>query len=258
MRSLLVLALAVGPVPAEVPEFHAEDARAAVVTESTLLANERFWPYQVALTADGSVGVLIRVEEGGLVRLDFGRDGRRNVPVSETDLVERANQVRTGELEKMAPNFVLALGPRLVDSAAETLRPYPFAAVTEKPGFVCVFADPDAANFAEIATALVPLNERHRVTTILFPQGEHPDAALREKLRTLGWAVPFVYDHLAEAYTRSLLRDGARVPAVVLQTSEGRVIFESSWRAGVVSELASALDTAFGDTRGRAPAASPL
>ncbi len=258
MRSLLLLALAVGPVPVDVPEHHAADARAAVITESTLLANERFWPYQVALAKDGSVGVLIRVESGGVARLDFGRDGRRNIPVSETDLLARANQVRTGELDKMAPNFVLAIGPRLVDSASETLRPYSFATVIEKPGFVCVFADPDAANFAEIATALAPLSERHGVTTILFPQGEHPDPALREKLRALGWAVPFVYDHLAEAYTRSLVADGARVPAVVLLTSEGRVIFESTWRSDVVSKLTAALDAAFGVTTVSAPGAPPL
>jgi hypothetical protein len=246
MRSLLILALAAAPAPADVPEHHAANPRAPVVTESTLLANEGFWPYQVTRLDDGSVGVLIRVEDGGLARIDFGRDGKQNVPVAQTDLVARANQVRLGELDKLAPNFVLALGPRLVDSASATLRPYPFPIVSEKPGFVCVFADPAAANFAEIAAALAPLYESHGVTTILFPQGEHPDPALREKLRALKWTVPFVYDHLSESYTRSLLDDGTKTPALVLLTSEGRVLYESAWRPEAVPALTKALVGAFG------------
>ena len=69
------------------------------------------------------MGVLIRVEASGLARIDFGRDGLYEVPVGATDLVERANRIRTGELRKMAPNFVLAIGPRLVDSAGAHAAP---------------------------------------------------------------------------------------------------------------------------------------
>ncbi len=245
MRSVLLLALAAAPVVTELPEHRVADPRAPIVTEATLLESERFWPYQAALTEDGSVGVLIRVEPGGLARLDFGRDGKRTVPVSETDLVVRANQIRTGELEKAAPNFVLALGPRMVDPGSGELRPYPFASVAEKRGFVCVFADPSQAEFAALAAALAPLNDRHGVGTILFPQGEHPDRALREKLRALNWPVPFVYDHLAEPYTGTLLPAGTPSPFVVLQTNEGRILYQSAWRPSVVAELTAALDTAF-------------
>ncbi|MEX2207230.1 MAG: hypothetical protein WEF50_13455 [Myxococcota bacterium] len=256
MRSLLLLALATAPVVTELPEHLVADPRAPVVTEATLLENERFWPYQTALTADGSLGVLIRVEQGGLARLDFGRDGKRTIPVSDTDLVVRANQIRTGLLEKAAPNFVLALGPRLVDSGSDELRPYPFATVAEKPGFVCVFADPGQAEFASIVAALSPLHERHGLATILFPQGEHPDPALREKLRALKWTVPFVYDHLSESYTRSLLKDGVKVPAVVLLTREGRVLLERAWSPDVTAELSAALDVAFAATTASAPGAA--
>ena len=59
----------------------------------------------------GNVGVLIRVEAPGVARVDFGRDGLHEVPVVKTDLVERANQIRRGEAEKLAPNFLLAIGP---------------------------------------------------------------------------------------------------------------------------------------------------
>ncbi len=68
---------------------------------------------------------------------------------------------------------------------------------------------------------------------------------MRERLRSLGWKVPFVYDHLAEAYTRSLLHADTALPAVVLQTREGRVLFQSEWKADVASRLEGALDAAF-------------
>jgi hypothetical protein len=246
MLTLLLLALAAAPPASELPEHHVADPRADAVTESTLLRNERFWPYRVTVNADGSVGVLVRVEDGGLARVDFGRDGKRDIPVSETDLVVRANEVRLGMLEKPAPNFTLAVGPRLVDSAGAKLQPYPIAVAMEKPGFLCVFADPSAADFPEIAAALAPLYERHGVSTILFPQGEHPDPALREKLRALEWTVPFVYDHLSESYTRSLLDEGTKPPRIVLVSNEGRILYESAWRATAVPEVTAALVGAFG------------
>jgi hypothetical protein len=237
------------------PEHHAAAPNAAPVTGANLLANDRFWPYQVELLQStraglpgGSVGVLIRVEAGGVARIDFGRDGLHDLPVDATDLVERANRVRSGALDKMAPNFLFALGPRLLDPAGEILRPFSFATASEKPGFVCVFADPDAQGFPALAAALAPIRERHGVTTILFPQGEQPDAKTRQRLRELGWEVPFVYDHLSEAYTRTLLSSGVRSPAVMLQTNEGRVVLESAWRADLVLDLTLALDRAFGGT----------
>jgi hypothetical protein len=246
-----------GNVTGGLPEHHAEDPSAAAVTEQNLLTSERFWPYQVAATEAlpavagrqpvpaGNVGVLIRVEASGAARIDFGRDGLHEVPIAKTDLVERANRIRTGELAKLAPNFLLAIGPRLVDSAGDALRPLPYASVAEQRGFLCVFADPGAKKFAALAAALAPLQQRHGVATILLPQGEHPDARVREQLRSLGWTIPFVYDHLAEAYTRSLLDADVALPAVVLQTREGRVLFQSEWKAGVASTLEAALDAAF-------------
>lgn len=257
-----------GSVTGGLPEHHAEEPAAAAVTEQSLLASERFWPYQLAATEPlppvgdrqpvqaGNVGVLIRVEASGVARIDFGRDGLHEVPIAKTDLVERANRIRTGELEKLAPNFLLAIGPRLVDSAADALRPLPYASVAEQRGFLCVFADPASKTFAALAAALAPLQQRHGVATILLPQGEHPDARVREQLRSLEWTVPFVYDHLAEAYTRSLLEAGTALPAVMLQTREGRVLFQGSWKAGVASELRAALDAAFASASTE-PAATP-
>ena len=238
--ALAILPLAVGA---------ADDA---AVTEQNLHASERYWPYHVALTKPlhalkpGTTGVLIRVEASGAARIDFGRDGLHEVPVAATDLVERANRVRRGELSKKAPNFVLALGPRLVDTSSSAPSQFSFARAGEQRGFLTVFADPGAEGFAELAKALAPLAQRDGLLTILLPQGEHPDPEVYGKLRTLEWNVPFVYSHLTGPYTRSLLPAEAARPALMLQTPEGRVLFQSEWKTGVLPELSAALDAALG------------
>jgi hypothetical protein len=257
VRHPLVISLVALLLSCNAADQGAVDA-SAPLREASLLANERFWPYQVALQSDGSVGVLIRVEPGGNARIDFGRDGLRYVPIADTDLVERANRVRSGALDKPAPNFVLAIGSRLVDSSGPKLAPYSFETVAQMAGFLCVFADPSAASFAEVAGALAPLRERQGVATILFPLGPISDAVVRERLQALGWTVPFVYDHLSEAYSRTLLPDTLTPPAVLLQTSEGRVLLASAWHADVTAKLVSALEVAFPAATASAPAAAPL
>jgi hypothetical protein len=81
--------------------------------------------------------------------------------------------------------------------------------------------------------------------TVLFPQGRHPDVQTREQLRALGWPVPFLLDQYSEGYTRSRLDEGTRLPAVMLQTPDGRVVYQNSWKPGVATELIGALDAAF-------------
>jgi hypothetical protein len=226
------------------------------VGAADLLHNERFWPYRVSLRRAwqapgsertlpaGSTGVLIRVEDADSARIDFGRDGIHRVPVAETDLVENVNRVRLGELAKTAPNFVFALGPRLLDSGAEPLAPVPLAKVLARRAFVTVFADVE--QFQPIARDLSGLTGRAELMTIVVPQGMKPDAEVRDRLRELGWKVPFVYRHLAEAYTPSLLPDAMAPPAVMLQTAEGRVLFASTWGEGVGARLATALGRELG------------
>jgi hypothetical protein len=267
-RLLLVVLLASLPSPlraeapgadgaGSLPIHRVDDPDAPVVTKENLLASERFWPYQVALVAPwkpqgrekplgaGSVGVLIRVEEPGTARIDFGRNGRYAVPVDATDLLKNANRVREGELQKTAPNVALAIGSKLVDSRAEGMAPFGLPEVAERPGYLCVFADPGADDFAELAAALAPLQERHGVLTVLFPEGVHPDAQLRERLRSLGWTVPFLYDFLAESYTRSLLAEDTPLPAVILQTNEGRLLLQRRWSVELPAELERTIDASF-------------
>lgn len=241
----------------KLPEHVVADPKAPAITAANLLENERFWPYRVALVepwrpvpkADPLPteldGVLIRVESGGLARIDFGRGGVQRVPVDKTDLVQRANRLRLGEDEKTMPNLAYQIAPRLVDAVSETPRAYPLPDSMAKRGFLCVFADPDAPGFDALAKALAPLADHPGVLTILFPQGEHPDEALREALRARGWNVAFVLDFMSEAYTGTLVDAGTPMPVVQLQTNEGRIVLEGPWKPGLEKKIQAALDASF-------------
>jgi hypothetical protein len=231
------------------PAWHVADPTAPRVTAENLLASERFWPYHVALVAAltgqqplpaGTRGVLIRVEPGGVARVDFGRDGVRTVPLAATDLVAQAELVRRGELLKTMSNFALAIGPRLLDPGAR-LRPVDLVQTMRQRGFLAVFGDPQAADFAALARAIAPLRGQDGVETILFPQGEHPDAQVAEQLRAQDFRVPFLPDRMSEAYTLSLLPDGTRPPAVTLQTREGRLLYAGGWSEEALPALRRAL-----------------
>ncbi|RIL01359.1 MAG: hypothetical protein DCC71_18030 [Proteobacteria bacterium] len=236
----------------------AQPAQSAAVTQANLLESERFWPYRVALVEDwapasgakplraGTTGVLVRVEDTRLARIDFGRDGRFDVPVARTDLVSRAERIRRGDDDKTLPNFLMALGPRLVDPAGDALGAFPLERALPHRAFLTVFVDPSADAFGAVAKALAPLRERPALLTIVVPQGERPDAAVRETLRAAQWTVPFVYDHLAEPYTRSLLRADVALPALQLQTPDGRLLWEATWSQQTAADLRAALDAALG------------
>lgn len=233
------------------PPFDASDPSAAEVTAETLLESERFWPYQTELVEawptggaslpPGTSGVLIRVEPGRVARIDFGRDGLHEIPVDRTDLVARANQVREGRLEKLAANFALAIGPRLADASAEPLRPLGFEPVSAARRFLCVFADPSAKDFPALARQLRPLREREGLLTLLFPPGDASDAAIAAKLREAKWAVAFVFQHLAEPYARTLIDADVGRPALLLHTSEGRVLAGPGAPREVLPQIEAAL-----------------
>lgn len=243
-------ALAAGP-----GTYRAADPGARVVTGETLLESERFWPYRVSLLRDwkpdgrseplraGARGILVRVEPNGLARVDFAREGRFAVPIDALDVVALANRVRNGEEPKLAPLFVHTIGTRLVDSEAATLRAIEMVRVYEPRVFLAVFADPSSDGFAGIARSLAPLRDAHGAMTVLFPQGRHPDATVHAKLRALGWPVAFLRDEYGEGYTRSLRGESAPLPAVMVLTPEGRVLFDRPWSGEEsVSDLRRAIE----------------
>lgn len=241
----------------KLPDHVAKDRDAPAITQANLLESDRFWPYRVALLEPWQPvpqaeplpteldGVLIRVESADVARIDFGRGGVQRVPVDKTDLVQRANRVRLGEEEKAMPNLAYQVAPRLVDATSDTQRAYPLTDAMSKRGFLCIFADPSAPAFAQLAKALAPLADHPGVLTVLFPQGEHADVALRDTLRAQGWKVAFVLDFMSEAYTGTLVDPGTPMPVIQLQTNEGRILLEAPWKPGLEKRIAAALGASF-------------
>jgi hypothetical protein len=249
--------------------YHSSDSDAPPITAKNILEYDRLWPYQVALVEDwtppgaqnpiakDTLGVLVRVEPDGTARIDFGRAGRQTVPLAATDIVERANRVRLGELEKLMPNLLHAVGPRLVDPSSDPPRDPTLEELYVYDAYLTVFADPDSAEFDRIAVALAPLEGRHRVKTILFPQGQRGNEKVIARLRALDWKVPFVLFRFSDPYTRSQLAEGTPPPAVMLQTADGRVLFESSWQDDVAGALEVAIDVEFGKGSASAQVSDP-
>lgn len=234
---------------------------AALIYESNLLENETFWPYRVTLVSDwqtpsdsilpqGTTGILIRVEEDGRARIDFGRDGLYAVPSEKTDLIEQANRILAGETEKEDPNFVAAIGQRLLASDELPPRALGTPAIRGRAGFLLVFADPTSAEFEALANGLASFQSSEDIQTLVFPQGRHSDVAVAKRLQDLNWRVPFVFAHLSEPYTQTLLSD-ATLPAVILQTVEGRVVLQETW----TPQLPELLTAAFAE---RFPAAKSV
>lgn len=220
---------------------------------TSLLEREQDWPYRVALARPwapggsdrefpvGTTGVLIRVEDDGTARIDFGRDGLYRVPVDATDLAERSDAVRDGRLDKLAPNLVLSIGRGLIDPGSDTPRAYPYQDVVGHDLFLCVFADPRTPEFERLAHALGPFLARPGLLTLFFPQGRLPDPDVRERLRDVEWPAPFFYRHLAEPNTRALIGEHVELPVVALLTAEGRELFAERFRPDVVPALDATL-----------------
>ncbi len=234
------------------PPHIAKDASAPQVSEANLLQSERFWPYRVAVTKrdmasglePGNEGVLIRVEDGARVRIDFGRDGVHTLPVAITNAVEQANRVRLGDESKLSPNLTLAIGPRLNGAALGKLR-LPLAEVTGQRGFLAVFADPKSAEFDAIAKSLSRFQDHAGVMTVLFPQTFVNENSFGAHMAELGWKVPYVYDFLAPGYTDALLAAPQKAPAISLHTAEGRLLFQQAWSPQAVAAIQEALERNF-------------
>lgn len=210
----------------------------SVITADNVFEAEAFWPNIVAVaegwqpaTTDRPrpktlQGALIRVERDGRVRLDLARFGRVDVPIAETDLVERANAVRRGEIFKHRGNLAMQLSPLLVRSDLEQPGPYPSREIKSAEQILCVFADPRSDVFPEIAAAVSTWAEKQQIPAVLVAQnvGREDLSDLHGRLKEVGWLAPFVYPERSATQTERLLRKAPSGPWIQLLTREGRVL----------------------------------
>ena len=216
------------------------------ITAVSVYTHEEAWPAIVAMTkawqppgpgpgASSPLvppvpGALIRGEPNGRVRIDFGRHGKHDIPFEYTDLVERANRTRRGELAKQAPNFLLQIGTRLVDSSMSEPRPVDLRELLEAEAFLCIFADPRGRDFAVFAKQLAAFEGENGVRTVFFPQSvaREDTEYLRERMGALFWQVPFTYPRAAPSYTRQLLGELPEGPYALLVSPHGKVLYRSA------------------------------
>jgi hypothetical protein len=236
----------------------AQTAAATAITQASVYENERYWPAIVALTEEwlppGETkplkaqyrGTLVRVEADGRVRIDFGRHGQHDVPMDRTDLVERANEVRAGTRTKLAPNFVLRVGNNLVDSSSQQMRPTTIDAFAGASGYLCIFADPRAEDFPNLAQEVAALEGVNGVRAVFFPQSVVLEDLefVHERLGTVSWHVPFMYPQLSGNYTLSLLGEIPVRPRAQLVSPEGRILYGAEvGTAASLSELRQAVES---------------
>lgn len=232
---------------------------AETITVESLYDHERFWPYRIQLVEPWKpvgfegrfgfgVGVLVRVEPSGLLRVDFAENGVHRVPAGATDAVARANLIRRGEADKTMPNLALWLSGRLLDPTTSPIRPLEKLTIDGARAFLIVAADPAGPEFAGIARELGAVRKRPGLVPFLMPQGPHRDGGVVNLCRAAGWEHAFLLDRLSPAYTRSLLDAELSPPAVMLLSAEGRLIHGSRWAEGAGEVLESIVDSAWADS----------
>ena len=213
----------------------------AELTTENIYDHEEYWPNIVRVADDWEPpkgmprrpqvlqGVLVRVEQNGTVRLDLARYGRADLPIGQTDLVERANAVARGEMFKHEGNLTLQIGNILVSSGSSVPGPQSSRPIKMASVLLFVFADPRAADFDRLAKRLAEFSARAPIVSIFIPQNvERGDLDfVHARLRASEWYVPFVYPERATVRTEVLLRKPPREPHLLLLTREGRILLDA-------------------------------
>lgn len=244
---------AAAPAPvADTPVATAPDA----ITSANILVSERYWPEVVALTepwlppgSDQPLkksyrGALVRVDDQGRARIDFGRHGKHDVPIEFTDLIARANDVESGALFKMAPNFVSHFGALFLHPTTPELLPYPTAELAKADRFLCVFANPRDPGFAKLAEALAKWTDVPGLQMLFFPLAMKQDEleVVKDTLARSAWPAPFAYPEAAEMHARALLGDVPTSAEALLVTAEGRQLLRRSFSdPGTLDAIRAAL-----------------
>ncbi|MCI0633039.1 MAG: hypothetical protein L0206_03865 [Actinobacteria bacterium] len=235
------------------------------VTYENLYEREQYWPDHVMLTEpwkpegfEGErfgygLGILVRVEPSGDLRIDYARLGQHRVPARVTNVIEQANRIRLGEVRKPRPKFVFAVANKLFDPNTDPPRYVNPIGVGYIETYLIVAADPASQGFAEIASALAPIRTRSEVMLVLFPQGALPDDRVLERCKEVGWTDPFLISTYVPGFTASIFGD-LEPPRVILQSPEGRVIHSSAWSEGTRASLEKAIERELGPAKTADPA----
>lgn len=208
---------------------------AAAITSENVYERDRYWPDQVVLpepvelesgneTRPNQRAIVIRLlEPGDEVLLDFGRGGVHTVPIEQTDFVERAEAMRTGERTQIAPNLVLALSSRLVDPDGENPVGYQYDHAKGWDAFALIVAAPAQLDFEALKPVIEGLWEAG-VHPIWIPLDRESDVRVWKPLYDHQVNLPYVFRHFAEPYVNVLGIDDLEPPYYMLMTENGKLL----------------------------------
>ena len=229
---------------------------AATISVENVFDNESSWPNIASLVESwtpagespplkkGYRGAVIRLLPGGLVRIDFGRHGKHEIPIAATDFVARANEVEAGTRFKTAPNFLAHFGTQFVHPTSPEPMAFPTPELAKSDRFLCIFADPSPESFAELAERLAALDDVPKLQGLMFPLAVERDQiqAVKDRLEAVGWRVPYAYPQAAEKHAESLLGAVPTRPMALLITGEGRLLLQTELdRPGAIEALRTAV-----------------
>ncbi len=237
------------------PAPDAAQASGGRINAENVYENEAAWPNIASLvepwTPDGAAsplkqgyrGGVIRLLPSGLVRIDFGRHGKHEIPIAATDFVARANEVEAGTRFKTAPNFLAHFGTQFVHPTSPEPMAFPTPELAKSDRFLCIFADPGPESFAVLAERLAALADVPKLQGLMFPLAVERDQiqAVKDRLEAVGWRVPYAYPQAAEKHAESLLGAVPTRPTALLITGEGRLLLQTELdRPGAIEALRAA------------------
>lgn len=221
---------------------------AAVMESKDIYNDSALWPARAALTAEwtapsngrmlskGAEGVLIRLEPGSPIEalIDFGRRGLHRIPIEQTDVVERARKLSSGDMNKEFPNWSLMLGRGFSKIApgsgglnieVKALLPYRHLLI--------VYLDDNPEDMRAVAEELAADTELYATTktfVVVFPREDFAASGVSTVIEAMKGngleEIAFMAPHVSEPYARSIDHRIPGYPACVLADVEGKTLYE--------------------------------
>ena len=214
-KSFIIFALSIFTMP--VVGIHADQSTG----NSSILNESAHWPPRVQLNEPvetlsgkrvpkGRECVLIRVDPGPDLIMDFGREGLARVAPAKTDFEERREAIASGEVKKTHPNWTMMLGRGFAD-AAEGGRKLTLRGLEPYENFLIIYLrDPEAA--AAVLQEFIEKNkadlEASHTLPVIFPLDEPVSLGkYTQRLQEAELELVFMLPYLSRPYADSMGHD---------------------------------------------------